>query len=259
MNYSEREQQLEREGRFDVDLMPHRTDNALAIDEDYDYFLRKKSERFFHAAILGVVHIIVRPLLFFACGFRLRGKEKLKGVKSAIVISNQAQHLDCLMVQPRHSYFRLYHTGAGFNAKKDIRGAFLKWLGYLPLNGSFGAQKNLMRRIEDILEKGGYVHFYPEHALWPRYKKPRPFKSGAFRYAAKFSVPVVPAFLTFESTKMRTLLGMKERCVLNVLDPVYPKEGLTDKGNADYLMRACFAACVDCYQKVYGVPLSYEE
>lgn len=256
--YQERERKLEREGVFDADIRPYTYDDAVAIDENYRYFFNG-AEKFFHAVICALVYLILRPVLFFGCGYRIRGKKKIKGIKSAIVVSNHVHYLDAPMVEPLHSYFRYYHTGAAFNAKRGIRGEFLKLIGFLPLNGSFGAQKNLMKRIEDILSRGGYVHFYPEHALWHRYEKPRPFKSGAFKYAAKFSVPVVPAFITFEETKFRKLFRMKKRCVLHVLDPVYPREELSQRENAEFMKRKCFSETAACYERVYGVPLTYEK
>lgn len=257
--YDKTIERLEREGRFDVDVIPYRTDDALPIDENYDYFLSRWYEKFFHRLIIGFLYLLVRPILFFGCGFRIRGKEKIKGIKSAIVISNHVHYLDCLMVETLHNYFKVFHTGAGFNTKKDIRGKLMKYIGYLPLNGSYGAQKNLMLRIKDILSHGGYVHFYPEHALWQRYKKPRPFKSGAFKYAVKYNVPVIPTFITFESTPVRRFFKMKDRCVLNVLEPVYPKEGFDYRENAEYVRNKCFEETVDCYERVYRTPLIYEE
>lgn len=251
--YTEKQKRLEREGKFDTDLLPYRTDNMRLIDEHYPFGFTF-AEKLCRGIVLSLLYLVVRPLLFFACGFRIRGKENMKGVKGAIVITNHVHYFDCLMAEPLHSYFKVFHTGAGFNAKRDIRGWFLHILGFLPLNGSFGAQKNLKKRIGEILQKGGLVQFYPEHALWQGYQKPRPFKNGAFRYACDFSVPVIPTFITFEKGFLR-----RERAVLNVLPPVYPDKALSGKVQVERLRDESFAAFRACYEKAYGIPLVYEE
>lgn len=254
---SARQAQLEREKRFDEDILPFRTDNARVIDGNYNYNFTP-IERIARVFVIMILYLLVRPVLFFGCGYRIRGKKNLKGVKGAIVVSNHAFYLDCLMVQPLGAYSKMYHTGAGFNSKKGIRGEIFKLMGYLPLNGTFSAQKNLSEKMNDEIKKGGRVHFYPEHALWNRYTKPRPFKSGAFRYAVKFSCPVIPTFITFESTKLRRLLRMKDRCVINVMEPIYIKEGLSQKENTEYLRSESYKRCVEKYEEVYKIPLSYE-
>lgn len=208
--YDKKIRQLERERRFDVDVIPYRTDDALPIDENYDYFLSRWYDKFFHYLIIGFLFLLVRPVLFFGCGFRLRGKEKIKDIKSAIVVSNHAHYLDCLMVETLYNYFKIFHTGAGFNTKKDIRGKLMKYVGYLPLNGSYGAQKNLMFRIRrHSVPRRVCAFFIPNMRSGRGIKKPRPFKNGAFRYAVKYNVPVIPSFITFESTRMRKFFRMK--------------------------------------------------
>lgn len=255
--YEEREKQYERLGEFDRDLRPYRTDNARAIDETYKYsynFLEHVL-RFF---IIAIVHIVLPPILFFSVGYRVRGRKNLKGVKSGIIVTNHVHYFDCLMVEGFAPYRKVFHTGAGFNAKRGIRGELLKLLGYMPLNGTFTAQKNFNKRLGEIFKKGGYVQFYPEHALWLRYKKPRPYMDGAFKYAAKFSVPVIPTFITFENSPLREFFGLKERAVINVMEPIYPDENLTLRENAENLSFRAQLAATQCYTRVYGKKPSYE-
>lgn len=255
--YEIAETQFERLGKFNDDLRPYRTDNARVIDKTYRYpfNIAEHILRFF---LMGVLYIFVPLLLFFGVGGRVRGKKNLKGVKGGIIVTNHVHYFDSLLVETLAPYHKIFHTGAGFNSKRGIKGEFLKLLGFLPLNGTFSAQKNFNKRIEQILKSGGYVQFYPEHAFWFRYKKPRPYLDGAFKYAAKFSVPVIPTFVTFESTPLRRFFHMKERLVLNVLKPIYPDENLTLRNSAARLSSAAYAAAKECYTRVYGQELVYE-
>jgi len=255
--YEEREKNFERLGKFNEDLRPYRIDNARPIDETYSYNFNV-AEHILRFIIIGVLYLVVPILLFFSVGFRVRGKKNLKGLKGGIIVTNHVHYFDSLMVEGLAPYRKIFHTGAGFNSKRGIRGELLKLLGYMPLNGTFSAQKNFNKRLENILKKGGYVQFYPEHAFWLRYKKPRPYMDGAFKYAAKFSVPVIPTFITFESTPLRRFFHMKERAVLNVLPPIYPDENLTLRDNASRLSSRAHEAAIECYRRVYGEYLEYE-
>lgn len=255
--FEEAEQKFERLGKFNEDLRPYRMDDARAIDETYRYGFNF-AERILRFFVIPVLYLVVRPLLFFGVGYRLRGRKNLNGVKGGIIITNHVHYFDSLMVEPLAPYHKVFHTGAGFNSKRGIRGELLKLLGYMPLNGTFTAQKNFNKKLEKIFEKGGYVQFYPEHAFWLRYKKPRPYKDGAFKYAAKFSVPVIPTFITFENTPLRKFFGLKERAVLNVLKPIYPDENLTLRENAERLSSRAYDAAVERYTLVYGQRPVYE-
>jgi len=255
--FEEAEKNFERLGKFNEDLRPYRTDNVRPIDETYNYnfnFL----ERIARFIIIGVLYLAVPLILFFGVGFRVRGRKNIKGLKGGIIVTNHAHYLDSLMTELLAPYHKVFHTGAGFNSKRGIRGELLKLLGYLPLNGTFTAQKNFNKKIEEILKKGGYVQFYPEHAFWLRYKKPRPYMDGAFKYAVKFSAPVIPTFITFESTPIRKFFGLKDRAVLNVLKPIYPDENLTLRENAERLSSRAHEAAVECYTRVYGQKPVYE-
>jgi len=255
--FEEAEKNFERLGRFNEDLRPYRTDNLRPIDETYRYGFNF-FEHIARCIIVGVLYFVVRPLMFFSVGYRLRGKKNIKGLKGGIIVTNHVHYFDSLMAEPLAPYYKIFHTGAGFNTKKGIRGWLLKLLGYLPLNGTFTAQKNFSKRMEEILKRGGYVQFYPEHAFWLRYKKPRPYMDGAFKYAAKFSVPIIPTFITFESTPFRKFFGLKDRAVLNVLKPIYPDENLTLRENAAMLSARAHAAAEKCYFIAYGEYPSYE-
>ena len=41
---------------------------------------------------------------------------------------------------------------------------------------------------------------YPEQSMWWNYRKPKPLKKGAYTFAAKNHVPVLPCFITMEDS-----------------------------------------------------------
>lgn len=240
---------LEADGKFDVDYLPQGKRYILP-DGDYKYV---RTNPFYRASCLfcRTITFLFGPLLcFFRFGLRVRGRKNLKGVKSAISVCNHVSIVDTLFVKQAIGHYRSYHTGAPHNNKKGFGGYILRRAGFLSLGGGFSAQKKLIAVFKTLLNKGAIINFYPEEALWQRYEKPRPLKNGAFNYATKFNVPIVPLFITFE--------GKHKHAVINVLSPIYPVQGLSDKQNTEQMRNACFEQWKELYEKVYGKSLVYD-
>ena len=119
--------------------------------------------------------------------------------------------------------------------------------------------KNLKPALKDILENGALLLIYPEEEMWFNYKKPRPFRDGAYHYAALFGVPVIPTF-----TEMRTLEGERDKDgflpvkhILHVLPPIYPDKNLSIRENRVIMQTKDYNLKKKCYEDVYGKPLDY--
>ncbi len=251
MNKRQRKQllsRLEAQRAFDVDYLPQGKRYILP-DGDYKYV---KTNFFYRmaCAFCRTVTFLLGPLVcFFGYGLKVRGKSNLKGIKGAISVTNHVAVLDTLFVKQAVGHFRSYHTGAPHNNKKGLGGYIMRRAGFLSLGGGFAAQKKFCLTLRRLLNNGAIVNFYPEEALWQGYEKPRPMKLGAFRYAVKMNVPVVPLFITFE--------GKRRRAVVNILSPVYPEQG--GKQAAEQMRDRCFEQWKQTYERVYGKPLDYEE
>ena len=199
---------LEKQGKFATDMNEkHRTFDALDIDRGYDYLPEKPLERVRRAVILSIVAALGPVVTWFAQGARVEGKENLRAVRGgAISVCNHVHTLDTLMVKNALGPFRTFHTGSYYLLKRGALGRIFKAGGFLPVGTRFRDIKNLQDAVGELAARGKIVNFYPEHALWPQYERLRPFQSGAFRYAAKFGVPVLPLFIEFRETKLRRLL-----------------------------------------------------
>ena len=120
--------------------------------------------------------------------------------------------------------------------------------------------KKFMKAISVLLKRGEKILIYPEQAMWWNYKKPRPLKSGAFKFAVKNNVPIVPAFITLEDTDKVGANGFNIPAhTIWFLPPIYPQKGLTEKENVEYMKEQNFNAWKELYEKVYGVTLKYAE
>ena len=253
-------EKYEKLGEFDHHTDPVDMSITLPVDKDFKY-VRKG---FFDKTKVFLQRIfIVYP---FAkkqsknLGAIVVGKEKIKGIKSAVLTCNHVNKFDCLVVQNAMMPRKTYVIGAEFNNMKGFFGEMMRVGGMLPLSSDFSAQKNLLKAVEYYLKKDNYLLVYPEQAMWWYYEKPRPFKEGAFIFAAKHNVPIIPMFITFRESGIFDENGIEHKhFTLNIMDPIYPKKELSYRENVKYLMEENHKACVDKYTEVYGKAPEYPE
>lgn len=252
-------EECERQGRFDVHTTPPELNLSLPVDEKYAY-LRKGPKYFFPKTFVNVVSYfkekkIIRNLF----ELEVIGEENLKGIPNSMVVCNHVHMFDCVIV--RHVYKRknIYITAAEFNNRSDFLGFLMRYLGMMPFSSNKKAMKNMNRAIKKVLTgKEGHILFYPEASEWWYYKKPRPFKVGAFHYAVQYNVPVQPMFITFEDIGKQDADGNPlPKATLHILPAIYGKADLKRKEKIKDLSRRAFEAMKAVYEETYGEALVY--
>lgn len=260
-NYREKELEYERTGQFDRDLNDeHRTFDARDIGEGYRYLTKTPGEKIMRFFLLPAVKFFGSVYTFFAFGFRVKGKKNLRKIRKngAISVCNHAHEMDTLLVKLALGCRRTFHTGSYYLLKKGWAGRIFKAGGFLPVGSTVKDLEKLQNTVRELLGKKKIVNFYPEHALWRRYEKVRPFKPGAFRFAVKFNVPVLPLFIEFRQTKPRKVLRLKEKVVMHILPAVYPEEEGTLRAKSDALLQKVRAAMIEKYESLYRRPMVFD-
>lgn len=225
---------------YDQWTRPFTDENAITVDKDYVFqpdTAGFKIGKFFVKGALRTMLPIANKLLF---DLKIEGKDNLKKVDNAIRVSNHVMLLDTMINFQVAFGHRHFMTGAYFNIKKGLGGKFFRCGGFLPLANSIKAMSNLDKTISDIYKTGNsVVTFYAEQALWEKYENSRPLKKGAFHYAVKNNVPIVLTVILFrEPNWLRRKLGVRKDVTVKILPAIYPKEGLSDKENVEYLQKA---------------------
>ena len=91
-----------------------------------------------------------------------------------------------------------------------------------------------------------------------QYEKPRPYKRGAFYYAVKNNVPIIPTFITFTDLgKVDKNGNPRKKFHYHIMPAIYAPEGLQRKEKEEYLRNAAFEACKNKYEEFYGKKLTY--
>jgi len=231
--------ELAKEEKFDTYTTPINVKSAKK-DLNYDKIKRKNIFTWTYRFLVRNLLKFFAPIVnFLGFNIRIKGKKNLKGVKSGITISNHVHYIDCLWNMQALKRKKLYITGAPHNFKKGFFGATLKAGGFIPLTTSLSETRKFSEYISDILKKGGFVHFYPEQALWLRYEQSRPLKKGAFYYASLNNVPIIPIVICFRKTNLRR----HKSVTVNICPPIYPNPQLSQKENCQAMNEAA--------QKVY--------
>jgi 1-acyl-sn-glycerol-3-phosphate acyltransferase len=149
-----------------------------------------------------LVELIGYPIMVALYGFRISGRDTLRdagilpwqGIKSPphILVSNHTLPLDPLLhalsILPRFTYFTLLEE----TVLTPVLGTLVRLLGGIPVPREQARLYDIQSAVETGLQRRGLVHFYPEGECFLLNQEIKPFKAGAFYYAVKMGIPVMP-------------------------------------------------------------------
>ncbi len=253
---------LEREGKFDVDIMDDPPAPEL-LPNQIDYVQKRlitkiKSKIANSASQIGINGFIKKGMFEIKA---INGLENWQNVKGgAILTCNHFSPNDTFVMQKvfkaskKKKLFRVIREG-NYTAPPML-GFFMRNCDVLPLSSNMQTMKKFLQAIDTILQRGDNILIYPEQAMWMNYRKPRPLKDGAFKFAVKNNVPIVPIFITTEE-----VINMKGNPMpsytVHVLEPIYPNQELGRKEQIQAMMDANYKAWVEVYENVYGEKVTY--
>ena len=137
-------------------------------------------------------------------------------------------------------------------------GFFFRHCNTLPLSSNKDTMKKFMIAMNTLLARGEKILIYPEQAMWWNYRKPRPMKTGAFRFAVTCNVPIIPVFITMEDSETMDPNGFPvQEYTIHFLKPIYPNKELAKKENIEYLMNENYRLWVETYENFYNKKLEY--
>jgi len=213
------------------------------IDEDYEYVPNGKIFNCFsHMLYYGVAVPVLYVLTKIIYDLKIEGKENMQNLKTgAISVSNHVLLLDCAMVGLAMDDKKVYYTTLEDSFKLPGVRKLIKLLRAIPIPKDAKNKPYFVKALDKTLQNGDIVHFYPEASLWPYYDKIRNLKTGAFRFAIKNRVPIVPMVFSFRRPNgIRRIFKKKPDVTLTVLEPIKTDiyyDNLKDKT----LLNACLS------------------
>ena len=95
--------------------------------------------------------------------------------------------------------------------------------------------------------------------MWFNYRKPRPFKKGAYYFCAKLGKPIISCFVEMIDCKEKdTPEFYKVKFRLHILGTLYPDPQKSVKENSKELCEKDFFLKKAAYERIYGKPLDYD-
>ena len=242
-------------------MMESNTFLDVVFDENFEYIIRNPIKKFF-GCLLWMFGMTLLPIItFFMYGFKVKNKKYIRRIikegSGAITVSNHVHMMDCVMAcqanWPKMSYLPTLHTTFQLPYVRHI----VHLLNAFPIPNTTAGTKKFIEEMDGLLQRGKFVHFFPEGALWPRYDKIRTFKPGAFHFAVKNNVPVIPLAIKYRPRKLTKIFSTHPLVSIEVLPPVYPNTELPVKKNVyDLTQRAhdAIAQCVEYNNDKYFSP-----
>lgn len=251
-------EEYEKEGKFNEHTFPIDYSLSVPVTEDFPY-IKKGLTRIKYAL---EEFFLVKPFTFYmnerVLHTKVFGKENIKGLKKGIITCNHTDKFEYSAVKRAFKGHKVSITAANFNNRSDFLGEMMRAAGLMPLSESAHVLRKFNEAIKYKLDHKEFVLFFPEQAMWLHYEKPRPLKNGAFHYAVKYNVPVIPTFITFTHTsKFDKNDWPIVHFNLHVLEPIYPKNDLNNRDNVAYMKEENERKWQEAYEKFYGKPLAY--
>ena len=261
--------ELEENGIFDVDVEDDPPTVPLT-PEDVDYLRTSRKSRIKSRMAYRMAQWFVEDLLKDNKLIikKINGIENLKNMKTgAIVTCNHFNPYDSFTIE---KVFRLAGQNKNRKLFKVIRegnytnfpgmyGFFFRNCNTLPLSSNKRTMIEFIKAVDVILKRGDFILIYPEQSMWWNYRKPKPLKNGAFNFAARNNVPVIPIFITMEDSDIIGEDGFPvQEYTVNIEKPIYPDENLTEKENTETMKEKNYEVWKNIYEDFYKMPLEYD-
>ncbi len=262
-------QEYEAKGWFDKDVENDPEAPELTPDK-VDYLCKKLSSKISRKIANRVgdkyfLNLIKKDVLVID---GVEGEEYLPVLKDgAMITCNHFSPFDnyivfhCIRKYLPHKYLYKVIREGNYTNFPGLYGYLFRHCNTLPLSSNRRTMVNFMSAVQTLLKRKESILIYPEQGMWWNYKKPRPFKSGAFKMAHRAGVPVLPTFITMQDDETRLDENgyPVQRHTLHIMPPVYPDCKLTEKESAEMMKEKVYALCKAKYEEVYGIPLVYGE
>ena len=259
--------EYERAGRFDEDV-ENDPPAPVLMPDDINYLNRGIREKAKTKVAFRLAHRLVdglikdRKLIIK----EIRGIENFKNLSSgALITCNHFNAFDSFAIQlayeaadqPKRTFYRVIREG-NYTNFPGFYGFLMRHCNTLPLSSNLETMKKFFDATITLLKKGNFVLVYPEQSMWWNYRKPKPLKRGAFVFACKADVPVLPCFITMKDSEQLDDTGFPiQEYTIHVPEPIYPDHSLSYRDRIEDLMQRNSDIWREIYEREYQTKLQY--
>lgn len=258
---------FERRGNFFEDVENDPPSKEL-LPNEIDYYRRNIVQKIQTKFAFMIAHRYVKSLIadkkFILKA--IKGIDNFNALSSGAVITcNHFNAADSFAIQmtyesadqPKRKFYRVIREG-NYTSFPGFYGFLMRNCNTLPLSSNKETMKKFIKATDQLLKDGHFVLIYPEQAMWWNYRKPRPLKRGAFVFAARNMVPVLPCFITMKDSDIIDQDGFHvQEYTVHVAPAIYPDPSLSERENTKMLMAKNSEIWKEIYETTYGIPLTY--
>lgn len=177
---------------------------------------------------LAIILYIIDAIFF---GLEIKGRKNLKIINGgAVTVMNHVHPMDCTMVKVAVFPRPIHFTSLRRNLELPFVGGFIRVCGALPLPASLREKVHFQKGLKNGLQRGDWVHYYPEGMLVRYHQELRDFHPGAFLTAVHSGCPVIPMVITYLHPRgLWRIPGGKRRMILSIGEPQYPDNEVSPK------------------------------
>ena len=257
----------EKEGIFDKDVEDDPPAPVLMPD-DIDYLNHTIRERIKTKMAFRMAHKLVDRLVKDKQLIikDIKGLENFKNMQEgALVTCNHFNAFDSFAIQlayeaadqPRRKFYRVIREG-NYTNFPGFYGFLMRNCNTLPLSSNLETMKKFQEAAVKLLKDGHFVLVYPEQSMWWNYRKPKPLKRGAYVFACKANVPVLPCFITMKDSEYIDEAGFPiQEYTIHIEKPIYPNAELGYRDRIEDLKQRNFEVWKEVYEREYQTELSY--
>ena len=195
-----------------------------------------------------------------------RGIENFRNLNSgALITCNHFNAFDSFAIQlayeaadqPKRTFYRVIREG-NYTNFPGFYGFLMRHCNTLPLSSNLETMKKFFDATITLLKDGNFVLVYPEQSMWWNYRKPKPLKRGAYVFACKADVPVLPCFITMKDSEQLDDTGFPiQEYTIHIPEPIYPDHSLSYRDRIEDLMQRNSDIWREIYEREYQTKLQY--
>ncbi len=259
--------EYERIGKFNVDIEddpPSRPIKAGEVDYSYRRLSSKLSGIISTEAGRAFYRRLERKKAFILKA--PQGVENMAEITGGAIVTcnhfNLADNYALVMaikkyLPMRRRLFRIIREG-NYTGFDGLFGYLFRHCYTLPIPSDRQVLREMRRGIDELLLRGEKILIYPEQCMWWNYRKPRPFKDGAFYFAAKAGVPIIPCFVTLADSDIIGDDGFPvQEYTVHVMPAIYPDPDSSVPENTREMCRKNYELVCAKYEEIYGIPVKY--
>ncbi|MBQ3866306.1 MAG: 1-acyl-sn-glycerol-3-phosphate acyltransferase, partial [Clostridia bacterium] len=258
----------EREGRWTEDVEDDPPSRTLMPDE-VNYggkgITQKVKTKLAFTVARRFVNSLIRDKQLIIK--EIRGIENFRNLQSgAIVTCNHFNAFDSFAIQLAYeqaeqkgrTFYRVIREG-NYTSFPGFYGFLMRNCNTLPLSSNIITMKKFMLAVDELLKKGHFVLVYPEQSMWWNYRKPKPLQTGAYIFAYRNMVPVLPCFITMQDSDIVGEDGFPvQEYTIHIGEPIWPDRTKPYRACVRDMMDRNFRVWKEIYEREYNIPLVYD-